>query len=71
MPRVQFNVAPQPELKAAYGYAVEVTEAGVFGDVPDELVASEAAAGRVKVPEAKKPEAKKPETKPQFEKDEE
>lgn len=71
MPRVQFNVAPNAELKAAYGYAVEVTEAGVFGDVPDELVASEAAAGRVKVPEAKKPEAKKPETKLQFEKDEE
>ena len=66
MPRVQFNVESNAEIKAAYGYAVEVTEAGVFGDVPDELVASEAAAGRVKVPEAKKPE-----TKPQFEKDEE
>jgi hypothetical protein len=66
MPRVQFNVAPQPELKAAYGYAVEVTKDGVFGEVPEELVASEAAAGRIKVPEAKKPEAK-----PQFKKDEE
>ena len=59
MPRVQFNVAPQPELKAAYGYAVEVTEAGVFGDVPAELVASEVAAGRVKAPEVKKPAFKK------------
>lgn len=61
MPRVQFNVAPNVEIKAAYGYAVEVTEAGVFGDVPDELVASEVAAGRIKVPEAKKPAFKKDE----------
>lgn len=58
MPRVQFNVAVQPELKAAYGYAVEVTEAGVFGEVPDELVASEVAAGRIKAPEVKKPAKK-------------
>lgn len=66
MPRVEFNVAVQPELKSAYGYAVEVTKDGVFGEVPEELVASEAAAGRIKVPESKKPEAK-----PQFKKDEE
>ena len=59
MPRVQFNVAPQPEIKAAYGYAVEVTEACVFGEVPDELVASEVAAGRIKAPEVKKPAFKK------------
>jgi len=58
MPRVQFNVSPQPELKSAYGYAVEVTEAGVFGDVPDELVASEVAAVRIKAPEVKKPPKK-------------
>lgn len=66
MPCVQFNVAPNAELKSAYGYAVEVTKDGVFGEVPEELVASEAAAGRIKVPESKKPEAK-----PQFKKDEE
>ena len=61
MPRVQFNVAPNAELKSAYGYAVEVTKDGVFGDVPDELVASEVAAGRVKAPEVKKPAFKKDE----------
>lgn len=54
MPRVQFNVPVQPELKYAYGYAVEVTKEGVFGEVPKELVASEVAAGRVKAPEVKK-----------------
>ena len=66
MPRVQFNVESNVEIKSAYGYAVEVTKDGVFGEVPEELVASEAAAGRIKVPESKKPEAK-----PQFKKDEE
>lgn len=67
MPRVQFNVESNAEIKSAYGYAVEVTKDGVFGEVPEELVASEAAAGRIKVPESKKPEVKKP----AFKKDEE
>lgn len=48
--RVQFNGQPNFDTNTMWGYVVEVTEQGVFGEVPDELVASEAGAGRIKVP---------------------
>lgn len=48
--RVQFNGQPAFDSNTMWGYTVEVTPEGVFGEVPDELVESEAGAGRVKVP---------------------
>lgn len=48
--RVQFNGQPTFDTNTMWGYTVEVTDEGVFGEVPDELVASEAGAGRIKVP---------------------
>lgn len=49
MPRVQFNVF-KSDATSAWGYAIEQTSEGVFGDVPDELLEVEVAAGRVKAP---------------------
>lgn len=48
MPRVQFNTHVAYDSKTAWGYPIEVTDEGVFGDVPDELLQLELDAGRVK-----------------------
>lgn len=48
--RVQFNGQPAFDSNTMWGYTVEVTPEGVFGEVPDELVESEAGAGRIKIP---------------------
>jgi len=53
MPRVQFNTHVAYDSKMAWGYPIEVTEAGVFGDIPDELLQLELDAGRVKRIEVK------------------
>jgi len=53
MPRVQFNTVAPYDVKTAWGYAIEVTDEGVFGDVPDELLQLELDAGRVKRIEVK------------------
>ncbi len=53
MPRVQFNTTVPYDVKTAWGYAIEVTDEGVFGDVPDELLQLELDAGRVKRIEVK------------------
>jgi len=47
--RVQFNVFPT-DSKSAWGYPIEVTEDGVFGEVPEEMLSLVAEAGRFKVP---------------------
>lgn len=60
MPRVQFNTTVLPDTKTAWGYEIEVTPEGVFGNVPDELIDIEVGAGRVKLVQvAKKPEPAK------------
>lgn len=46
MPYVKFNVFPSDAL-TAWGYAIEQTDEGVFGNVPDELVENELSAGRI------------------------
>lgn len=53
MPRVQFNTHVAYDVKTAWGYPIEVTDEGVFGDVPDELLQLELDAGRVKRIEVK------------------
>lgn len=53
MPRVQFNTTVPYDVKTAWGYPIEVTDEGVFGDVPDELLQIELDAGRVKRIEVK------------------
>lgn len=53
MPRVQFNTHVAYDVKMAWGYPIEVTDEGVFGDVPDELLQTELDAGRVKRIEVK------------------
>jgi hypothetical protein len=53
MPRVQFNTHVAYDVKTAWGYPIEVTDEGVFGDVPDELLQIELDAGRVKRIEVK------------------
>lgn len=65
MPRVQFNTHVTYDAKTAWGYPVEVTEAGVFGDVPDELLQLELDAGRVKLIESKQVADTKPKTVPE------
>ena len=47
--RVQFNVFPT-DSKSAWGYPIEVTEQGVFGDVPEDMIDLEVEAGRIKAP---------------------
>lgn len=47
MPRVKFNTVVSEGSTSAWGYPVEATKEGVFGVVPDELIESEVAAGRV------------------------
>jgi hypothetical protein len=55
--RVKFNTLPPTDTKTVWGYTVEVTPEGVFGDISDELAEIEVAAGRVtKVGQAKKVE---------------
>lgn len=66
MPKVKFNGKPAFDSNTMWGYIVEVTEEGTFGEVPDELLEIEVGAGRVqKIEGAKKPaapvEVKKPE----------
>jgi len=58
MARVKFNVTPHADLKTAWGYVVEVTADGVFGEVSDSLLDSEVAAGRVQAPAVQEPVAK-------------
>lgn len=61
MPKVKFNGKPAFDSNSMWGYTVEVTEAGVFGEVPEELLETEIGAGRVQLVEAaKKVEAPKP-----------
>lgn len=48
--RVKFNGQPAFDSNTMWGYTVEVTEEGVFGEVPDDLVDSEAGAGRIVKP---------------------
>jgi hypothetical protein len=55
MPRVQFNVFKSDAL-TAWGYPIEQTEEGVFGNVPDELLENEIASGRVKTPVKQTPQ---------------
>lgn len=65
MPRVQFNTFVAYDVKMAWGYPVEVTPEGVFGDVPDELLQLELDAGRVKRIESKQVADTKPKTVPE------
>jgi len=59
MPKVKFNTVVSAESKTAWGYDIEVTPEGVFGNVPDELLEIELAAGRVtKIEQPKKVEDK-------------
>lgn len=53
MPYVQFNTHVAYDSKTAWGYPIEVTDEGVFGEVPDELLQLELDAGRVKRIEVK------------------
>ncbi len=48
--RVQFNGQPAFDSNMMWGYMVEVTPEGVFGEVPEELLELEIGAGRVKRP---------------------
>lgn len=65
MPRVKFNGKPAFDSTNMWGYTVEVTPEGTFGNVPDELLETELAAGRVtKIEQPKKVEEVKVEDKP-------
>lgn len=60
MPKVKFNGKPAFDSNTMWGYIVEVTEEGTFGEVPDELLEIEVGAGRVqKIEGAKKTEPAK------------
>ena len=50
MAKVKFNVSPHSDLKSAWGYPIEVTADGVFGEVPADMIEHEAAAGRIIAP---------------------
>lgn len=49
MPRVKFNILPS-DATTAWGYQIEQTAEGVFGDVPQDLVELEVSAGRIQAP---------------------
>lgn len=63
MARVKFNVTPYEDMKSAWGYPIEHTEEGVFGEVPDALLEVEVAAGRVVAPAPAAPVAKQSKSK--------
>lgn len=49
MPRVKFNILPS-DATTAWGYQIEQTSEGVFGEVPQGLVELEVSAGRIQAP---------------------
>lgn len=49
MARVQFNTIASEDTKSVWGYQIEKTADGIFGEVPDDLIELELAAGRVKL----------------------
>lgn len=65
MARVQFNTIASEDTKSVWGYQIEKTADGIFGEVPDELVESEVAAGRVRLIKSEPKKVEVAEDKPQ------